>query len=202
MNDDINTIYSNNKKNPKRGVHYPDRSQEPTKLLTKHLNWQWISPSIHFDIHSFSLHFEPRKYHWSVCPGMQFETGIENAYHNKLISDIFQATDRGHDPRNGIQNNPKGLVILSAYGSSYSMVEDNETKNKKHTNIEYWMRNNGSSFDFNFTLKSCSQEMKQPIITCCGKWMANSQNASVFPYYSVMTLCVWRTYPSCFVCWL
>ena len=67
----------------------------------------------------------------------KIETEMEVAYHNKLISDIFQATNRGHDPRNGIQNNPKGLVILSAYGSSYSMAEDNETKNEKHTNIEY-----------------------------------------------------------------
>ena len=82
----------------------------------------------------------------------KIEIETEVAYHNKLISDIFQATNRGHDPRNGIQNNLKGLVILSAYGSSYSMAEDNETKNEKHTTIEYWLRNSGSSLDFNFTL--------------------------------------------------
>ena len=50
----------------------------------------------------------------------------------KLISDIFEAINRGHDPRNGIWIYPIGLVKLSAYRSICLKVEleNNETEKK------------------------------------------------------------------------
>ena len=41
------------------------------------------------------------------------QTETEIAYLGKLIRDIFQATDRGNDLRNGIWNDPIGLLMLS-----------------------------------------------------------------------------------------
>lgn len=61
-------------------------------------------------------------------------------YHGKLISVIFWAINRGHDPGNGICNDSVGLVVLSAYSSSYSKVEDYKIENKTHLDIKYQMR--------------------------------------------------------------
>ena len=82
----------------------------------------------------------------------------EITYLAKLISDIFQSIDRGHDPRHGIWNEPICLVTLSAYICIYSKAEDYETENKLHIDTEYETvhrhqkrtRENGGSLDFNF----------------------------------------------------
>jgi len=70
-------------------------------------------------------------------------------YLAKLISEIFQSIDRSHDPRKRIWNKPLCLVILSAYISIYSKVEDYETENKMCIR-RISMREKGSSFSFNF----------------------------------------------------
>ena len=57
---------------------------------------------------------------------MSVKTGTEIACFGKLISDTFRAVNS----RNGIWNDPIGLVMLSAYGTLYSKVEDFETENK------------------------------------------------------------------------
>ena len=64
-------------------------------------------------------------------------TETEISYLGKLISDIFQAIDRGHNPRNGIRNDHIGVVLLLVHSSTYSKVEDYETENKTHADIEY-----------------------------------------------------------------
>ena len=61
-------------------------------------------------------------------------TETETAYLGKLITHIFQVTDRDLDPRNGIWNDLIGLVILSAYSSIYSKW-NYKTENKMHTDI-------------------------------------------------------------------
>ena len=77
-------------------------------------------------------------------------TETKLSYPSKLLSDIFQATDRGHNPGNRIWNDHIGVVLLLAYSSIYSKVEVYETKNKMHADIEYWIKNNGSSLHFSF----------------------------------------------------
>ena len=59
----------------------------------------------------------------------------ETAYLAKLLSNNFRSTDRGHDPRHGIQNDPICLVQLSVYTRIYSKVED--SKSKRHVDTEY-----------------------------------------------------------------
>ena len=58
----------------------------------------------------------------------QIET--ETAHLCNLTSDILRAVDRGHDPRNGIWNDPLCPVMLSAYSRINLKVEDYKTKNK------------------------------------------------------------------------
>lgn len=53
-------------------------------------------------------------------------TEMATAYLCKLISDIFLAINRGHEPKNGIWNNPIGLDILLLYHSIDLKVEDYE----------------------------------------------------------------------------
>ena len=58
------------------------------------------------------------------------QTETEIAHLSNMTSDILQVADRGHDPRNGIWNDPLCLVMLSAYSRINLKVEDYKTKNK------------------------------------------------------------------------
>lgn len=53
-------------------------------------------------------------------------TGTEAACSGKLVSDIFRAVDRGHNPRNG----PKVPVILSVYSSIIQRLKITRSKAK------------------------------------------------------------------------
>ena len=81
---------------------------------------------------------------------LRHQTKTKIIYLGKLISNILQAIDRGHDdPRNRIWDDPKCLIWLSAYSSIYSKAEDHETENKTQWYQIYQIRNNTSSCNFN-----------------------------------------------------
>ena len=61
----------------------------------------------------------------------------ETAYLAKLLSNNFRSSDRGRNPRHGVQNDPICLVQLSAYTRIYSKVEDSKSKNKRHVDTKY-----------------------------------------------------------------
>ena len=65
---------------------------------------------------------------WRMLISNPFFSLNKITYLGKLISSI----DRALDHRNGVLNDPKCLVVLSAHGSIYLNVKDYETKNK-HT---------------------------------------------------------------------
>ena len=66
---------------------------------------------------------------------LPYQTEREIAYCGKLISGYY-GVNRRNDPRNGIWNDPIDSVILSAYSSVYSKVEDYKTQNKTHSDIK------------------------------------------------------------------
>lgn len=72
------------------------------------------------------------------------KTGTEIACFGKLLSDTFWAINsRAQDCRNGVWNDPIGLVKLLVYGTIYTKVEDFQTENKfkvaPNTNQRKWM---------------------------------------------------------------
>ena len=76
----------------------------------------------------------------------------EIAYFAKLISNIFQLVHRGYDPRHWNLERPSMPSLLAYNIRIYSKVEDYETKNKTCVDSWIWVRENGSSLDFNFIL--------------------------------------------------
>ena len=58
----------------------------------------------------------------------------------KMISDIFWTINRGHKLKNGIQNGPTGIVILSAYCTITVKGVDYKTKTRMCMNTVYQKR--------------------------------------------------------------
>lgn len=121
-------------------------------------------------------------------------------YHGKLISVIFWALNWGHDPGNGICNDSVGLVILSAYSSSYSKVEDYKIENKTHLDIEYQMREtNGDYLDFNFIWfpSPAAQNWVNWVLSIC-LW-----KIMLYTFlWSFWNVCEWQIYqqfPLCYI---
>ena len=121
-------------------------------------------------------------------------------YHGKLISVIFWAINWGHDRGNGICNDSVGLVILSAYSSSYSKVEDYKIENKTHLDIEYQMRKkNGDCLDFNFIW------FPSPAAKNWVNWVLSICLWKIMLYmflWSFWNVCEWQIYqqfPLCYI---
>ena len=65
----------------------------------------------------------------------QTDRKTEMAFHDKLISDLFQAVKRGHNPRNGIWNDPDSFCWHIA-ALTWQQKICYETLNKMHTDTK------------------------------------------------------------------
>lgn len=137
------------------------------------------------------------------------------AYLGKLISDIFQATDRGHDPREGIWNDPIGLVILSVHSIIYcrwKIWNQNQDMQTSNTNERKWQQPQFQShYQASWHLRIhlvqygllwwLSLDNEDVFINPNFLWRAHSLNISSFLYYGTF-LSIWCTFPPCFTQWL
>ena len=82
----------------------------------------------------------------------------EISYFAKLISNILQLVDRGHDPRHRNLEHPSIPSLLAYNIRIYSKVEDYETENKTRVDTQIQVRENGSSLNFISLLTSMVDE--------------------------------------------
>ena len=88
------------------------------------------------------------KNNWTPYQAGQWEI----TYPAKLIGDNFRSVDRRHDPKHGIWNNPVCLVSSLTVRINQNLLKCRRLRSCKQNTLwhQIRMRENGSSFNFNF----------------------------------------------------